>query len=285
MLHHSSAPTSLHTFRVLATGFQRLVDKLAIFLLLSIFLYGIPKLIGLGFLSQAVQALISWQVLTGVWYYVGSVILALAIVTAVYFVVRFYFTIQMILYRVAAGNDDKIIELWKVCWKGAWRFAAVWIVQSLVFLVGLFFAIIPGLVWATHYWFAAYACAAEDLSFKKSFARSRQMTKGKGWVIYANILMLGSVMAFGWLIQSVAIWGTILTILLGLFYLTWWGQMFKILDTHLNQAYDTLFVGKALYVVMSVFLFLVFFVAAYSAGLDIQIGSADFNVIRSLPKT
>ena len=261
------------------------MDKLAIFLLLSVFLYGIPKLIGLGFLGEAAQALISWQVLTGAWYYVGSIILALAIVVAVYFVVKFYFTIQMILYRVAAGNDDKVAALWKVCWQGAWRFAAVWLVQSVVFLFGLFVAIVPGLVWATHYWFAAYACAAENLSFKKSFVRSRHMSRGKGWVVYANILLLGSVVAFGWLIQGVEIWGTILTILLGLFYLTWWGQMFKILGAHLDFAYDTPFGAKVLYVVMSVFLFLVFFVAAYSAGLDIQIGSADFNIIRSLPKT
>ncbi|GEM_PF-3386033 len=284
MLHHASAPTSLHTLRVLAAGFQRLVDKLAVFLLLSVFLYGVPKLISMGVLNEAIQALVSWQVLTGLWFYVGAVILTLVIVAALYFIFKFYFAVQMILYRVAGGSEDKMLALWKVGWSGAWRFAGVWLAQSVLLLVGLFFAVIPGMVWATHFWMSAYACATENLSFKKSFARSRQLTRGKGWVIYANMLMLGALISFGWLVQGVAIWGTILTILLGLYYLTWWGQLYKVLESHLSQSYETPFISKVWYLGMSLFLFLIFFVAAYGAGLDLQIGSSEFNIIRSLPR-
>lgn len=78
-----------------------------------------------------------------------------------------------------------------------WRYFLASLLYGVLVLGGLLLLIIPGIIWAIRYQFAAYVIVDKDLGVLDAFRRSGQITEGHKWNLFGYAIIQGILNAIG----------------------------------------------------------------------------------------
>ena len=132
-----------------------------------------------------------------------NTIIPICIVIAIYFIIRSYIGIFLLVKNNYKGDELKIFKESK---KYFWSYFWLSILTSILILLWTLCLIIPGIIFSIFYSFAIYAFFFEDLKGMKAIKRSVNLVKNYWWSITGRFVVIGIVLYIFMLIISIPVY-------------------------------------------------------------------------------
>ncbi|MFA5023811.1 MAG: hypothetical protein WC523_02535 [Patescibacteria group bacterium] len=155
----------------------------------GLFLAIIPLVIVLIFfglaawLDQNSATSLSFKIVLGV-------VTAVGILLAVYFSIRAYMGVFLLVKKDYQGQE---LEIFKETKKLFWPYLGLTILTTVLIFLWALLLIIPGIIYSIFYSFAVYAFFFEDKRGMAAIRRSFSLVKGYWWPVFGRLLVLGIV--------------------------------------------------------------------------------------------
>ena len=107
----------------------------------------------------------------------------LGILSAVIYLLGF-----MVALRLLSGKASTVAEACLWARKHFWSFVFVYVLVSLIVLGGYLLFLVPGIIAAFTLYFAVYVAAIEGVKGEQALIRSRQLVKGKWWLLVKKLV-------------------------------------------------------------------------------------------------
>lgn len=86
-----------------------------------------------------------------------------------------------------------------------WRYFLASVLYGLIVIGGLILLIVPGIIWALRYQFAAYLIVDKNLGILDAFRKSGAITKGHKWNLFGYAIIQGILNAIGVLALGIGV--------------------------------------------------------------------------------
>lgn len=117
-----------------------------------------------------------------------STMLFMCFLVAMYFIVRAYIGIFLVVKNNYEGNELKIFKDTK---KYFWSYLWLTILTGILILLWALLLIIPGIIFSIFYSFAVYAFFFEGLTGMKAIRRSISLVKNYWWAVFGRFIVIG----------------------------------------------------------------------------------------------
>ncbi len=125
----------------------------------------------------------------GLGFRIATVIISvLGFFTALYFFIRAYIGIFLLVKNDYAGNEKKLFE---ETYKYFWPYVGLVILTCIFVLLWTLLLIIPGIIYSVLYSFACYALFFEDKRGMAAIRRSVQLVSGYFWPVFGRFIFVG----------------------------------------------------------------------------------------------
>lgn len=125
----------------------------------------------------------------GLGFRVATVIISvLGFFTALYFCIRAYIGIFLLVKNDYAGNEKKLFEETRQYF---WPYVGLVVLTSIFVLLWALLLIIPGIIYSVLYSFACYALFFEDKRGMAAIRRSVQLVSGYFWPVFGRFIFVG----------------------------------------------------------------------------------------------